>query len=103
MENLGRRLKNLREQTRFTQEETAKLLGVKRLVITNIENGTRKVTAEELYLFSKIYGLSMEELYTGEDKEKITAKFSRKFDELSNKSKKEILEFIEFKRTQENK
>lgn len=103
MEKLSKRLKNLREKTRFTQEEIANMLGVKRLVITNIENGTRKITAEELYFFSKIYGLSMEELYTGEDKEKIIAKFSRKFDELSNKSQKEVLEFIEFKRNQEEK
>ena len=103
MENLGKRLKSLREKTRFTQEEIAKMLGVKRLVITNIENGTRKITAEELYFFSKIYGLSMEELYTGEDKEKRIAKFSRKFDELSSKSQKEVLEFMEFKRNKEEK
>lgn len=103
MENLGRRLKSLREKTRFTQEEIAKMLGVKRLVITNIENGTRKITAEELYFFSKIYGLSMEELYTGEYKEKRIAKFSRKFDELSSKSQKEVLDFMEFKRNKEEK
>lgn len=103
MEHLGRRLKSLREKTRFTQEEIAKMLGVKRLVITNIENETRKITAEELYLFSKIYGLSMEELYTGEDKEKKIAKFSRKFEELSNRDQKEVLNFIEFKRKQEEK
>ncbi len=103
MEHLGKRLKSLREKTRFTQEEIAKMLGVKRLVITNIENETRKITAEELYLFSKIYGLSMEELYTGEDKEKKIAKFSRKFEELSNRDQKEVLNFIEFKRKQEEK
>ena len=103
MENLGKRLKSLREKTRFTQEEIAKMLGVKRLVITNIENGTRKITVEELYFFSKIYGLSMEELYTGEDKEKRIAKFSRKFDELSIKSQKEVLDFMEFKRNKEEK
>ena len=103
MENLGKRLKNLRVKTRFTQEEIARMLGVRRLVITNIENGTRKITAEELYFFSKIYGLSMEELYTGEDREKRIAKFSRTFNELSNKSQKEVLEFIEFKRNLENK
>ena len=96
-------VKNLREKTRFTQEEIAGMLGVRRLVITNIENGTRKITAEELYFFSKIYGLSMEELYTGEDREKRVAKFSRTFDELSNKSQKEVLEFIEFKRKLEEK
>ena len=45
----------------------------------------------------------MEELYTGEDKEKIISKFSRKFDEWSNKSQKEVLQFIEFKRNQEEK
>ena len=98
MDNLGRRLKKIREKTRFTQEEIAGMLGVRRLVITNIENGTRKITADELYFFSKIYGLSMEELYTGEDKEKRIAKFSRTFDELSDKSQKEVLDFIEFKR-----
>ena len=103
MDNLGRRLKKLREKTRFTQEEIAGMLGVRRLVITNIENGTRKITAEELYFFSKIYGLSMEELYTGKDREKRIAKFSRTFDELSNKSQKEVLEFIEFKRKLEEK
>lgn len=103
MENLGKRLKNLRVKTRFTQEEIARMLGVRRLVITNIENGTRKITAEELYFFSKIYGLSMEELYTGEDREKRIAKFSRTFNEISNKSQKEVLEFIEFKRNLENK
>lgn len=103
MENLGRRLKNLREKTRFTQEEISRMLGVQRLVITNIENGSRKITADELYFFSKIYGLSMEELYTGEDKEKRIAKFSRIFDELSSKSQNEVLEFIEFKKKLESK
>ena len=103
MEHLGIRLKSLREKTKFTQKEIAKMLGVKRLVITNIENETRKITAKELYLFSKIYGLSMEELYTGEDKEKKIAKFSRKFEELSNRDQKEVLNFIEFKRKQEEK
>ena len=103
MEKLGIRLKKLREKTRFTQEEIARLLGVQRLVITNIENGSRKITADELYFFSKIYGLSMEELYTGEDREKRIAKFSRTFDELSNKSQKEVLEFIEFKKNKEEK
>lgn len=98
MESLGKRLKNLREKTRFTQEEVAKMLGVQRLVITNIENGSRKITAEELYMFSKIYGLSMEELYTGEDKEKEIAKFSRGFDELSNKNKKDVLDYIKYKK-----
>ena len=103
MENLGRRLKNLREKTRFTQEEISRMLGVQRLVITNIENGSRKITADELYFFSNIYGLSMEELYTGEDREKRIAKFSRTFDELSSKSQNEVLEFIEFKKKLESK
>ena len=41
MENLGRRLKKIREKTRFTQEEIAGMLGVRRLVITNIEKQTK--------------------------------------------------------------
>lgn len=103
MEKLGIRLKKLREKTTFTQDEIARMLGVNRLVITNIENGSRKITADELYFFSQIYGLTMEELYTGEDREKNIAKFSRKFNELSDQSQKEVLDFIDFKRSLESK
>ncbi len=102
MENIGNRLKNLREKFGFTQEDIAKLLGVQRLVITSMELGKRKITASELYLLSKIYGLSMEELYTGEDREKLDSKYLRLINELSDKDKEDVISFIKFKKYQEN-
>ena len=66
MNELGTRLKKAREYLGLTQDDVAKLMGVSRVIITNIEAGTRKVSAEELSKFSKIYGWTMEELLEGE-------------------------------------
>ena len=91
---LGDELRKARESSLLTQEEVGERLGLGRDAILRIEKGTRKITADELYFFSKIYGLSMEELYTGEDREKRIAKFSRTFDQLSNKSQKDAFPII---------
>ena len=48
MNGLGTRLKKAREYLGLTQDDVAKLMGVSRVIITKIEAGTRKVSAEEL-------------------------------------------------------
>lgn len=51
---LGNRLKALRESKEFSQEKLAQLLGIKRSSLSQIENGERKISAEELGNLSKI-------------------------------------------------
>ena len=93
MKNLGTRLKEAREYLGLTQEDVAKLMGVSRVIITNIEAGTRKVSAEELSKFSKIYGWTMEELMEGEKAETETVQmFARTFNELSDEDKRKLQE-----------
>ena len=46
---LGERIKELRELTKLRQKEVAGRLGVSRSTISQIENGDRKISAEELH------------------------------------------------------
>jgi transcriptional regulator with XRE-family HTH domain len=59
---LAKRIKNLRERIGFSQEALARKLGVSRVVISQIENGERKVSAEEIVKLSKIFNLSVDTL-----------------------------------------
>ena len=95
MNELGTRLKKAREYLGLTQEDVAKLMGVSRVIITNIEAGIRKVSAEELSRFAKIYGWTMEELLEGNRGENIEMPmFARTFNELSKEDQDEIINLI---------
>jgi transcriptional regulator with XRE-family HTH domain len=59
---LPERLRELREQAGLTQEEVAARLGMKRPSYVMLEGGTRKLSAQEMVVVAKIYGLSCEEL-----------------------------------------
>jgi len=55
---LAKRLRAAREQAGLSQGQTAKLLGLHRPTISEIEAGRRRVTAAELAEFSKLYDVS---------------------------------------------
>lgn len=103
MENLGTRLKKAREYLELTQDDVAKLMKVTRVTITNIESGKRKVSAEELSKFSKIYGWTMEELMEGKKSKKEVPMFARTFSELSKQDQDEIINLIKFKKMYKDK
>lgn len=54
---LGIRIKGFREQFGLSQERLAKLLEVSRVSISQIENGDRKISAEETTKLSKIFNI----------------------------------------------
>lgn len=58
-ENIGQRIKKLREQTGMSQQDLADKLGVLRPTISQMENGDRKVVAEELIKLSEILNTSV--------------------------------------------
>jgi len=60
--SLGRRIKELRTRHRFSQQQLADRLGVPRPAISQIEHGSRSVTAEELQTLSKIFSISADAL-----------------------------------------
>ena len=66
--DVGKYLKKVREDFGLTQEEVAKLLNLGRDAIIRIENGTRKISADELINLSKLYNVSLEELMISKKK-----------------------------------
>jgi len=62
MNKWEKRIKIMREERGMSQEDLAKLLGVSRPTITQIEKGKRKITAEELVKLSEIFDVSVETL-----------------------------------------
>jgi len=63
MANLGLRIKKFRESRGQSQEALARLLGVSRPTVSLIENGKRKVSAEEIKTLSDLFGVSVEALF----------------------------------------
>ncbi|MBQ9887209.1 MAG: helix-turn-helix transcriptional regulator [Lachnospiraceae bacterium] len=96
---MNNRLKQARKYLNLSQEFVARQMNLSRPTISAIESGQRKVSAEELDRFSKLYGVSTEELMHGKVSDTVEAEmFARAFSELSDKDKKEIMNLIDFKR-----
>jgi len=94
---LASNLKEKRKKLKLSQEYVASLLGVHRTAITAIESGNRKVTAEELSMFSKIFGVSINNLLNGEKETNDIRVFARLYDDLSEVDKREINNLIRYK------
>jgi transcriptional regulator with XRE-family HTH domain len=54
---LGVKIKKIREHLELSQERIAKLLGINRVAISQIENGERKISAEEIAKLSNIFNM----------------------------------------------
>lgn len=68
---IGSRIKELRSQKGISQQGLAELLGVSRPAISQIENGERKISAEELDALAKIFNTSMDSLLNKEEEPKV--------------------------------
>ena len=60
--NIGERIKKLRERTSISQSNLAEVLGMNRVTISKIENGERKIYAEEIIKFSEYFNISSDVL-----------------------------------------
>lgn len=98
MKRVGEKLRVAREFLNLTQEQVAQSLDLTRDVVLRIEGGKRNIRPEELLKFSKLYGISMEEIVSDEKSVDLSLPmFARNFDKLSEKDKKEIISLIKFK------
>jgi len=59
---IGNKIRELREHVGFSQKRLSELLGVLRPTVSQIENGERRISADELKKLSEIFGVSMENL-----------------------------------------
>ncbi|MGH7651512.1 MAG: helix-turn-helix domain-containing protein [Gemmatimonadaceae bacterium] len=106
-ETLGERLREAREYLGFSQEDTAKFLGVPRSALSLMETGQRKVDAFELKKLATLYERPIE-YFTGSDA--IGSSFgsdiqhlARKVSELSQDDREELSRFADFLRSRKQK
>lgn len=59
---LGKRIKDLRERLGINQQRLADALGISRPAVSQIENGERKISADELVKLSEAFHFSVESL-----------------------------------------
>lgn len=66
--DLAVRIVDLREKRNITQTELAKRMGLDKSSMSKIENGTRKVSSDELSMLSTIFGVTSDYLLGKENK-----------------------------------
>jgi transcriptional regulator with XRE-family HTH domain len=97
-EQIAERLKEARIMSGLSQENAAKILNIQRPAISEIESGRRKVSAEEIISFSKLYRVSTtwlllkEEIDTEMDEQTKVA--ARELGKMSETDRKKLLELL---------
>jgi transcriptional regulator with XRE-family HTH domain len=74
MINIGQRIKELREALDLSQEKLALRLGISRPSVSQMENGERRVCAEELQKLAQIFNLSVDELINPQKQPQVVIK-----------------------------
>ena len=69
MENVGKRLKSLREKYKFSLEEVAKKIKSSVGTISRYENNERKINSESLIKLYNLYNVSPEYILYGTEKD----------------------------------
>lgn len=100
--NIGIKLRKAREYLSLTQEQVADILDLGRDAIIRIEKGTRKISADELNDFSRLYKISMDEIMNDTPYVSNEQAYARGFEKLSLRDQKEILDLIKLKNDYKN-
>ena len=95
---INERIKKFRNQLHLSQEYVANFLKINRATYTQMENGKRKITAEDVARLSELFGVTADALLN-ENKvvSQPVAVFARSFEKLDENDQAEILNLIKFK------
>ena len=97
MGNVYERIKELRTQLNLSQDYVAKFLGISRSTYTQMENGNRKVLADDVAQLSKVFGVTADSLLNETEISQPTTMFARSFERLDERDQAEIMNLIRFK------
>ena len=97
MATINEKIKELRMQLHLSQEYVARYLGVSRSTFTQMENGKRKILADEIAKLCVLFGVSPDTIYGNTEMSQPTTVFARSFEKLSEMDQAEIMSLIRFK------
>lgn len=97
MANVYERIKQLRTQLNLSQDYVARYLGINRSTYTQMENGKRKVLADEVAKLSVLFGVSADSLLNDDEVSQPATVFARSFDRLDERDQEEIMNLIRIK------
>ena len=87
---LGERIKNIRIQVGLSQEELAKRMKINRVSLSQIENGQREVSAEEIARLSKIFNIPTDILLDLKQDVKVQLEEKKEIEPKVKKKRQEI-------------
>lgn len=90
MTKLSKKLKTARENAGLSQGQVAKILGIHKLTVDEIEADRRDVSSDELAKFSDIYEVSIEWLMSSEEDNEFKEKVKLTARGLSNLKKEDL-------------
>ncbi|WP_156308889.1 helix-turn-helix domain-containing protein [Sphingobacterium endophyticum] len=97
-EQIAERLKEARVMSGLSQENAAKILQIQRPAISEIESGKRKVSAEEIIQFAKLYKVSTSWLLLKEENETVLDEqmkvAARELSNMNESDRKKLLEIL---------
>lgn len=97
MMNINERIKNYRNQLHLSQDYVANFIGINRATYTQMENGNRKITAEDVSKLSELFGVTADALLNENKLSQPATVFARSFEKLDENDQAEIMNLIKFK------
>jgi transcriptional regulator with XRE-family HTH domain len=92
---IAARLKAAREQAGLTQGQVARILGLHRPSVSELEAGRRSVSAEELATLAETYGVSVDWLLNAKDVDPTRVRYELAARKLSNMRPEDINQLLE--------
>lgn len=97
MSTINERIKYYREQLHLSQAYVANYLEINRATYTQMENGNRKITAEDISKLSVLFGVTADSILNDREISQPATVFARSFEKLDEADQEEIMNIIRFK------
>ena len=97
MKAIHERIRELRTELHLSQDYVAKYLNVSRPTLSQMENGNRKILADELSKLCTLFGITADSLLGNTEMNQPAAIFARSFASLDETDQAEIMNLISFK------
>ncbi len=100
---VGPKIRQLRKERKLTQTDLASRIGIQQSDLSRMEKGEYRVSLDTLFKILAVFNVSISEFFDDVNKESLTPRdvqLMRDLKRLPNTARREVEEFIAFKRGQ---